>query len=230
MKKILTIAIILVLTAELKAQSNPKNPYNLPVIQTVKAYKKSVAENPNKALVDLEKYIPGIVLDIKYATNDNVTGVKMYNSARAFVRKPVAEALKQIQAELNQQGLGLHIHDAYRPFAATLTLYNAVKDTNFVAPPWRGSRHNRGCAVDLTVIDLKTKKQLDMPTEIDAIDKKAYVSYTDLPEEALKNRRMLIEIMERHGFKVYPNEWWHYDFKGWKNYEILDIPFEKLDK
>jgi zinc D-Ala-D-Ala dipeptidase len=192
------------------------------------AYIQSVARDPKKELVDLEKYIPGIALDIRYATENNFTKEKIYNLAKAYARKPVADALRKVQMELSKKGLGVKIFDAYRPYKATVKFYEIYHDTTYVASPYRGSRHNRGCAVDLTLIDLKTKKELKMPTEYDSFRKEAWPSTFMKDPEVRNNRAMLIAVMEKYGFKVNSSEWWHFDFKGWKSYEVLDIDFEEL--
>jgi D-alanyl-D-alanine dipeptidase len=191
-------------------------------------YRKTVRIDPKKELVDLGTFVPGIVLDIRYATTNNFTKEKIYNLAKAYARRPVAESLRKVQAELNKKGLGIKIFDAYRPYKATVRFYEVYRDTTYVASPYRGSRHNRGCALDLTVIDLKTGEELKMPTEYDSFTKQAWPS-TPMKDPVVKaNRAMLIEIMERNGFRVNSSEWWHFDFKGWKNYEVLDIDFEEL--
>jgi zinc D-Ala-D-Ala dipeptidase len=223
-RSLFVCCFVVVLTTAL-AQNNK---YGLKAT-TLKEYQASIKTNPSKELVDLEKHIPGLVLDIRYATSNNFTGEKIYNLAKAYARRPVADALKKIQTELNAKGLGIKIFDAYRPYKATVKFYEVYKDTTYVASPYRGSRHNRGCALDLTVIDLKTGKELKMPTEYDSFRKEAWPSSPVSDPEIRKNRAMLIEVMERHGFKVNSSEWWHYDFKGYKNYEVLDIDFEELE-
>lgn len=192
-------------------------------------YLKSVKANPDKELIDLEKFIPGIVLDIRYATTNNFTGEKIYNLARAYARKPVAEAVKRAQAELAKQGLGIKIFDAYRPYSATVKFYEVYRDTTYVASPYRGSRHNRGCAIDMTIINLKTGEELQMPTGYDSFKKEAWPSTPVNDPEIRKNRQLIIDTMQKQGFKVNGSEWWHFDFIGWKNYEVMDIDFEKLD-
>jgi D-alanyl-D-alanine dipeptidase len=196
---------------------------------TYTEYLETVKVDSKKELIDLQKFVPGLVLDIRYATTNNFTNEKIYNLARAYARKPVAESLKKIQEELKPQGLGIKIFDAYRPYKATVKFYEVYRDTTYVASPYRGSRHNRGCALDLTVIDLKTGEELKMPTEYDSFKKEAWPSTPVSDPLIRKNRALLIEIMEKHGFKVNGSEWWHYDFKGWKNYEVMDIDFEELE-
>jgi D-alanyl-D-alanine dipeptidase len=191
-------------------------------------YQQQIKQNPDKALVEIKKHIPNIQLDIRYATTDNFMHQKMYVQARAFTRLPVAKALKAVQAELNARGLGLKIYDGYRPYTITEKFYLKASDKHFVADPKKGSKHNRGCAIDLSLIDMKTGKELDMPTPFDSFSPKAAADYKDLPAQVIQNRELLKTAMENHGFKVLDNEWWHFDFMGWHNFELLDIPFEQL--
>lgn len=192
-------------------------------------YIKSIQTNPDKELVDLEKFIPGIVLDIRYATTNNFTGEKIYHLAKAYARKPVAEAVKKAQAELVKQGLGIKIFDAYRPYSATVKFYEVYKDTTYVASPYRGSRHNRGCAIDMTIVNLKTGEELPMPTEYDSFKKEAWPSTSVKDPVIRKNRQLIIDVMQKYGFKVNGSEWWHFDFIGWNKYEVMDIDFEELE-
>jgi len=191
-------------------------------------YSADIKAHPETRLVEIKKYIPDIALDIRYATANNFTGQKMYKEARAFARLPVVMALKQVQADLKKQGLGLKIFDAYRPYAITVKFYEVAHDTSFVADPRKGSKHNRGCAIDLTAIDLKTGKELDMPTGFDSFSKKAASAYMDLPKIEIDDRATLKTAMEAHGFHEIPTEWWHFDFNGWSNYPLLDIPFTEI--
>jgi zinc D-Ala-D-Ala dipeptidase len=216
--------VLVILSLQLSAQ----NKYGLKA-QTYSEYKEAIKTNPEKELVNLEKFVPGVVLDIRYATTNNFTNEKIYNLAKAYARRPIAQSLKKIQEELKPQGLGIKIFDGYRPYKATVKFYEVYRDTTYVASPYRGSRHNRGCALDLTIIDLKTGKELAMPTEYDSFKKEAWPS-TPVKDPAIrKNRELLISTMEKYGFKVNGSEWWHFDFKGWKNFEVMDIDFEELE-
>lgn len=197
---------------------------------TLEAYQRSVAGNPANKLVNLETFIPGLVLDIRYATTNNFTGEKIYNLPRAYARKPVAEALKKAQEEFNKNGVGIKIYDAYRPYSATVKFYEVYRDTTYVASPYKGSRHNRGCAIDMTLVDLKTGEELKMPTEYDSFKKEAWPSTPVKDPLIKKNRDLIISIMEKHGFKVNASEWWHFDFIGWQKFEVMDIDFEELEK
>ena len=152
-----SIFIVLVLLSGcLNAQQIKKNPYNLNIISSTEAYSALVAKDSLKRLVDLQKVVQGIVPDIRYATSNNFTHKKVYTLARAFARLKVARALAIAEHELSQQGLGLKVFDAYRPYAATLLFWDIIHDTAYVASPVTGSRHNRGCAVDVTLVELKT--------------------------------------------------------------------------
>ncbi|HTM98762.1 MAG TPA: M15 family metallopeptidase [Pedobacter sp.] len=223
--------IVLLLTAfclNACSQNNAQNPFGLTIIHTNVDYKKSIQAKPANELIEIKKAIPSIVLDIRYATKNNFMKQVMYKQARAFARKPVVQQLKVIQAELQKKGYGLKIFDAYRPYAITVAFYEKASDKNFVANPAKGSKHNRGCAVDLTIIDLKTGKDVPMPTPYDSFAPEAAPHFNDLPPAIIKNRDFLISTMQAHGFKVIYNEWWHFDFNGWQDYDLMDIPFENL--
>ncbi|MDL5046370.1 M15 family metallopeptidase [Oscillatoria amoena NRMC-F 0135] len=202
-------------------------PYGLNPVR-YEQYLMQVKSDPSKELVDLEKFIPGIVLDIRYATTNNFTGEKIYNVAKAYARKPVAEALKNAYEDFRKQGVAIKIYDGYRPYSATVKFYEVYRDTTYVASPYRGSRHNRGCAIDMTLVDLKTGKELKMPTEYDSFKKEAWPSTPTSDPVARKNRQLIISVMENHGFKVNASEWWHFDFVGWQKFEVMDISFEEL--
>ena len=210
------------------AQKNAQNPYGLTIINDYSAYQKDFKIHPNNELIEIKKAIPSIELDIRYATTDNFMQQVMYNEARAFARKPVVEQLKKIQAILKTKGFGLKIFDAYRPYAITVAFWEKATDKAFVANPAKGSKHNRGCAVDLTIIDLKTGKDIPMPTPYDSFAPEAAPHFQNLPKNIIKNRDFLIATMQANGFKVINNEWWHFDFNSWQNYDLMDIPFEKL--
>lgn len=222
MRYILLFVFLLPLVAAAQKNKYGLNP------TTLEAYKASVKENPAKELIDLEKLIPGIVLDIRYATTNNFTGERIYTLAKAYARKPVAEALKRAQAALKEKGLGIKVFDAYRPYKATVKFYEVYHDTTYVASPYKGSRHNRGCAIDMTLIDLKTGQELKMPTGYDSFQKAAWPSTPVKDPEVRKNRALIIEVMKQQGFKVNSSEWWHFDFIGWTKYDVLDIDFEEL--
>ena len=211
-------------------QKIPVNKYGLKVVAGVALYQEQVAKDSSKKLIDLKKFIPGIFIDVRYASKNNFAKTKFYESQKAFLRLPAAIALKKIQKELSQQNISLKIYDAYRPYSVTEKMWEFVHDDRYAASPTKGSRHNRACAVDVTLVDKKTKKELDMPTPYDDFTVKAHHSYRNLSKKVLKNRELLRSIMTKYGFESITSEWWHYDFVGWKNYELLDIPFENLKK
>lgn len=196
---------------------------------TLQQYQQQVKNDSEKELVNLANAIPGIVLDIRYATANNFTGEVIYNLPRAYARKPVAEALKRAQEEFSKHGVGIKIYDAYRPYSATVKFYEVYRDTTYVASPYKGSRHNRGCAIDMTLVDLKTGEELRMPTEYDSFKKEAWPTTPVKDPIVKKNRDLIISVMHKHGFKVNASEWWHFDFSGWQKFEVMDIDFEELE-
>lgn len=226
MKKHLYLLLLIPLFTA--AQKNTSNPYGLRVINSYEDYRASYTNNPDNQLIEIKKVIPNITLDIRYATRNNFMSQVMYKEARSFARKPVVAQLKRVQLALNKKGYGLKIFDGYRPYAITKAFYKKAKNKNFVANPKKGSKHNRGCAIDLTLIDLKTGKEVQMPTPYDSFALEASPSYSNLPSAVIKNRALLITTMQSYGFRVLSNEWWHFDFIGWKKYDLMDIPFEKL--
>lgn len=198
--------------------------YGLHPIATLTDYRQSVSLDSNQALVPINH----ILLDIRYATSQNIMHRPVYSQARAFLRLPAARALEAVEEELKPLGYGLKVYDGYRPYRVTVAFWERYHDSTFVASPYTGSRHNRGCAVDLTLVDLRTGKELPMPTPFDSFDKQAAAAYPDLPENVLKNRALLQDVMRKHGFQTLPSEWWHFDFADWKQYPVTDIPFEQL--
>ncbi len=212
------------------AQQSDINPYGLEILNDTLVYRQVILSDSNQKMVEVSEHIPGIMLDIRYATASNFTGKVIYSAPRAFVRLAVAKALASVEEDLGRQGLGLKIFDAYRPYAATLLFYQTLKDTVFCAPPWKGSRHNRGCAVDVTLVNRNTGEELEMPTPYDEFSARAHPSYSELPKKAILNRGLLIRLMQKYGFTVFPDEWWHFDFMGWEKYGLMDLSFEFLDK
>jgi D-alanyl-D-alanine dipeptidase len=175
-------------------------------------------------LVDLEKKIPGIVLDIRYATTNNFTGQQLYPQARCFLHREPARKLLAVQKDLNRQGLGLKIFDGYRPLSVQRKMWEVFPQPGYVADPRKGSRHNRGAAVDVTLIRLADGSELPMPTPYDDFTERAHRNYNDLPEAILSNRQLLEDVMLRNGFVGLPTEWWHFDDTNWKQFPLLDVP------
>ncbi|MEQ8908262.1 MAG: M15 family metallopeptidase [Vicingaceae bacterium] len=206
-----------------------KSEYGVEVTERKQTYLKQIERDSSHLLVDL-KSIPELQFDIRYATANNFTGEVVYPAAEAFARREVSKALNKISQELRKEGLALKIFDAYRPYDATVKFYELYKDTTYVASPYSGSRHNRGCAIDLTLIDLESGEALEMPTPYDDFTEKAHPTFENLPDEIKKNRDYLIHIMDKHGFDVYQYEWWHFDFRGWEKYPLMNLSFETLKK
>lgn len=185
----------------------------------------------NSDLVDITSYSDTIKLDIRYATKDNFLDTPVYSSARAFVQRPAAEALGRISDQLNKIGYGLLVHDAYRPWYVTKIFWDATpaEGKDFVADPSKGSRHNRGAAVDLTLYDLKTGEPIEMVGVYDEMTERSYPHYPGGTTLQRWHRDLLRAAMEAEGFKVYRTEWWHFDFDGWENYPIGNEIFENID-
>ena len=183
-------------------------------------------DNPIQ-LIDITSINKNIILEIKYATKDNFLKEIVYPQARCFLVEEAALKIDSIQSELEQYGLGLKIFDGYRPFSVTKKMWDILPDDRYVANPKNGSRHNRGAAVDLTLVD-STGTELEMPTKFDDFTEKAAHAYQNLPEQVIKNRKRLKDIMEKYSFSAIKSEWWHYDLKNYQNYPILDISFDDI--
>jgi D-alanyl-D-alanine dipeptidase len=181
-------------------------------------------------LVELTKLDPTIKLEIRYATSNNFLGTPVYSEARAFLQRPAAEALVRANRKLREQGYGLLIHDGYRPWYVTKIFWDATPDDKkiFVANPAEGSKHNRGCAVDLSMYDLKTGEAVQMPSGYDEMSPRAYANYAGGSEEQRKRREILRAAMEAEGFTMNPTEWWHFDYRDWKMYRIGTVEFSKI--
>lgn len=208
----------------------PKSSYGVPVINTIALYKNTVAADSNKQLVELKTLLPGIVYDLRYASRNNFVQQAVYptTTQQTFLRKPAALALAQIQTVLHQQKLDLKIFDAYRPYHITVKFWELVKDDRYVANPVKGSGHNRGLAIDLTLIDVATGKELDMGTGFDNFSDTAHHSFMQLPATVLKNRQLLKNLMQQYGFVALETEWWHYTWPNDRAYEVMDLPHKKI--
>ncbi|HXB25380.1 MAG TPA: serine hydrolase [Gemmatimonadaceae bacterium] len=182
-------------------------------------------------LVDIAALDPAIHLDIRYASTTNFLRTPVYTEARAFLQRPAADALIRILNKLKPLGYGLLIHDAYRPWFVTKIFWDATPPEGkiFVADPSQGSRHNRGCAVDLTLYDLATGNPIEMPGTYDEMSQRSFPTYLGGTSLERWHRDLLRAAMESEGFSVYDAEWWHFDYKDWKQYPILNTPFEKLE-
>lgn len=223
MKRAINLAALFFVAA---CATVPLNQYGLHVVPDVSTYRKLVQADADKRLVDLASL--GIPLDIRYATADNFMKKPLYPVAKAYLRAPAARALADVEHDLAARGLGIKVYDAYRPYRVTEAMWEPIKNPDFVADPAKGSRHNRGAAVDLTLIDPHTGTEVPMPTGYDDFTERAAHAYMDLPADALANRTLLRDVMVKHGFDPLPSEWWHYDFRGWEGFELMDVGLEEL--
>lgn len=181
-------------------------------------------------LVEIVKLDRTIRLDVRYATRNNFTGRPVYREARAFLQRPAAEALVRVHRSLKKQGYGIVVFDGYRPWSVTKLFWDLTPEDKkqFVADPSKGSRHNRGCAVDLTLYELRTGRQVEMPGGYDEMSERSHVNYQGGTPEQRRLRDLLRAAMEAEGFEVYEPEWWHYDFKDWRKYPILNLSFAEI--
>ncbi|HEX6914032.1 MAG TPA: M15 family metallopeptidase [Chitinophagaceae bacterium] len=176
-------------------------------------------------MVSLTKYLQPLLTDWKYAGTENFTHQVLYNNPEAFLRLPAARALHLVQEELKTKGISLKIFDAYRPYSVTRKMWEIVPDERYAANPAKGSGHNRGIAVDLTLVDLETGAELEMPTPFDNFTEKAHHTYMNLDSTVLANRQLLRTTMEKHGFRPLITEWWHYFWSDGKTYPLMDFDF-----
>jgi zinc D-Ala-D-Ala dipeptidase len=213
-------------------QGIPRIDSSLTVIGSLDRFRESAGRDTNMKMVDLQKTIPNIVLDLRYGSLNNFMKRIMYTEQPdyTFLRLPAAQALLLVQNDLNKLGYGLKIFDAYRPYFVTQKFWELVHDDRYVANPAKGSGHNRGIAVDLTIIDLRTKKELRMPTGFDNFTDSAHHDFISLPESVLANRKLLKSTMEKYGFVSFPTEWWHYSLPNPERFDVLNLSFSDLRK
>ena len=200
----------------------------LPAIQDRPPTEKGPFRQPD--LVELTSLDASIKLDIRYATSNNLAGRPVYPEARAFLQRPAAEALVRAHKRLRADGYGLLVFDGYRPWRVTKLFWDITppEKREFVADPSKGSKHNRGCAVDLSLYDVKTGAEVQMPSAYDEMSERAYPTYTGGTADARRVRDLLRSAMEAEGFAVEPNEWWHFNYKEWTQYPVLDIAFSEI--
>jgi D-alanyl-D-alanine dipeptidase len=213
------------------SQSLPKSAYGLPVVNTVSLFEETLYRRLEKEMIPVYPR-EALVLDLRYATGNNFTHEVLYKDQprAAWLRKPVALALDSVLADLRKLNLGLKIFDAYRPYSITVRLWKKEPDARYAADPAKGSGHNRGIAIDLTLVDLATRKQLEMPTGFDSFSDSAHQDFMSLSPEVLQNRSLLKTIMEKRGFIALSTEWWHFSWPHPENYEVLDLGFNELRK
>ena len=205
--------------------------YGVAVLDNVQGYLQTVEKDSAKKMLELRSLAPDLVYELRYASTNNFMKKRMYpkNTSHTFLRAPAARALAKVQRQLMTTGYRLKIFDAYRPYGVTISFWEPIKDERYVANPAKGSGHNRGLAVDLTLIDIKTGQEVNMGTAYDSFTDTAHHSFTkNLPPEIARARGILKETMEQNGFTAMESEWWHYNWPNDKNYEVMDIPFRKL--
>ncbi|MBM7649765.1 D-alanyl-D-alanine dipeptidase [Bacillus ectoiniformans] len=183
-------------------------------------------KDPSKShLVDIRKVDPWIVIDLRYATTNNFTKKKIYPAAIPLLRKETAYKLAKVNQEVKKRGYRVKIWDGYRPFSAQRVLWNASPDKRYVADPNKGSKHNRGAAVDITLVD-QNRKEVIMPTGFDHFTPAASRNSKTMNQRARINLNYLTHVMKKHGFKTINSEWWHYEDTNWAKYPLLDVPLE----
>lgn len=225
------IVFFLLTVLSSSAQDTTRNAYGLWIISDWNTLQKTIQHNPKKSMIDLSRAVPGIIFDLRYAGTQNFMGRQLYPPvSTTWMRKPAAEALAKVQSALAEKGYGLKIFDAYRPYSVTVKMWEPVQDDRYAADPKKGSGHNRGIAVDLTMIDKRTGKEIPMGTGFDNFSDTAHHDFKALPQSILQNRKLLKDIMEKYGFKALDTEWWHYFFVASKEDELLDISFAELKK
>ena len=235
----LALALLLLQLSLAVSQSPSQQTFHITPQRPVAELEKEAlaAQPPHEAgpfrkpdLVELVKLDPTIKLDIRYASSNNFLSTPMYSQARAFMQGPAAEAVVRAHRWLKRKGYGLLIHDAYRPWYVTKMFWEATPPDKriFVADPRDGSRHNRGCAVDLTLYDLKTGAPVQMPSGYDEMSERAYADYAGGTPDERERRALLRQAMGAQGFTAYPQEWWHFDYKDWKHYPIMNVRFENI--
>jgi D-alanyl-D-alanine dipeptidase len=206
-----------------RAEESPKVEISQPEPNSIVPESIFMSQLPSWArLVDIRTVNRNIRLDIRYATTNNFLKRKLYSTAKCALRSSVAQKLGKVQTDLEKIGLGLKVYDCYRPFSVTKQMWEVLPDPRYVANPARGSRHNRGAAVDLTLVD-RTGKELEMPTPFDDFTKKAHRNYQGGSPQSRKNRQLLEDAMKKHGFIGITTEWWHFDSEDWQKFAILDI-------
>jgi zinc D-Ala-D-Ala dipeptidase len=213
------------------AQSNVGNKYGLNVVNEVKLFQSQIDLDSNLKMISVAKEIPAAILDLRYATAANFMHMKLYPTLQTtYLRLPAANALKKVIAELAIKQLTIKIFDAYRPYYVTEQMWEKVKDSRYAADPSKGSGHNRGIAVDVTIVDLLTKKEITMPTGFDNFSDTAHQDFNRLPEDVIRNRLLLKTTMEKYGFIGLETEWWHFSLPDADHYDLLNLSFEALDK
>ena len=231
-KKFLAATILLssIYSCAPKLTEVPKNEYGLQVINNNRFYKQSVKMDSSHRMVALDKILNPTITAFYYATINNFTKQVLYKNPKAYLRLEAANAIKKVQDTLLTLGYDIKIFDSYRPYTVTKKMWEIVPDDRYAANPANGSGHNRGVAIDLTLINTKTGNELEMPTPYDSFSDTAHHNFMQLPKDILKNRALLKNTMEQYGFVALDTEWWHYYLPQPKRYELLDLSFKQMKR
>jgi D-alanyl-D-alanine dipeptidase len=224
------VIISVPLSGQVQNNDLPVSRYGLPVIKGPEVYAKMIKADSDNVLLDMRRILPSARFDVTYAGTNNFLKRKIYPTADLFMRAPAARALVKVSEILRKKGFGLLLFDGYRPYSVTELFYEEIKDTTFVADPRKGSKHNRGMAIDLTMTDLKTGQPVQMPSGYDEASERAYHNYNGGDPSALKNRAILRDAMLQAGFQIFVYEWWHYDYRGWESCKTYDIWHDEIRK
>jgi D-alanyl-D-alanine dipeptidase len=213
------------------SQALPRSSYGLPIVNSIPLFGQTLRQHPEKKMRMVSPR-SGLLLDLRYATKNNFVNKILYTEKpqATYLRKPVVLALDSVLADLKKMHLGLKIFDAYRPYFITLQLWGKEPDSRYAADPAKGSGHNRGIAVDLSLIDLKTQQPLEMPTGFDNFTDSAHQDFMALSARVIQHRNLLKQLMEKHGFIALSTEWWHFSWPNPENYEVLDLSFHQMKK
>ncbi len=181
-------------------------------------------------LVDLETIDARFQFDIRYATSNNFVGIPLYSHPKAYLQRPAAAALQRAAKSLEKEGYGLIIYDGYRPWHVTWMFWQVTPDDKkiFLADPNEGSKHNRGCAVDLGMYLIETRESVEFPSDFDEMTERSFSDYAGATKQQALHRKILRDALEAQGFTVHPKEWWHFDYKDWPHYSIQNFSFEDL--
>lgn len=221
--------LFMVICPILKGQTYKKNDYGLKIIDSISLYNKRVQKDSTLQLVPLANYIPGLKTDLVYGTKENFTHQVLYKDPRAYLRMPAAKALRRAAIKLEKKGYGIWVFDGYRPYGATVKMWEVVPDNRYAADPRHGSGHNKGTSVDLTLYDLHTGLPVPMPTGFDDFTVKAHQGNEDLPVKARQNRELLKKAMMDAGFVPLKTEWWHFSYPdAHHKFFLMDISFADL--
>lgn len=207
-------------------------PDSLRIVQSAKTYQQAIKTDRSRQLIDLKRQIPSLQFDLRYSTANNFTHQLLYPKSlgTSYLCRTAADALQTVCAEAADSGWQIRIFDAYRPYAVTRLMWSIVPDERYAANPAKGSGHNRGIAVDLTLVDARTGTPLDMGTGFDNFTDSAHHDFRQLPQSVLRNRLRLRHLMESHGFKALETEWWHYSWPNDGRYEVMDLDFGQVKK